>query len=703
MTVTHRPQRRPTIRRARILHVVDLSVANPWFNGIAEHYDRDRFDQSLVTIGPRCGLHDDLELRDMRAEALDVTHPRAYPRAIGRLGALLRRARVDLVQTHGFYPSLVGLAAATLAGTPVKVVTRHHGDFTTLFRRPVHRRLDRLQTQWADHVFAASGAVRDAMVWHEHASPGKVSVTWYGYDFDVLRPRLSADARRRVRDAIGGDDRIIAVSVARLSPEKGHEYLLRAAPAVIENRPELMFVLVGDGPLRQELMTRTRVLGVDDHVRFLGWRTDAWDLIEASDLVVHPSLHEAFCSVIIEAMALERPLVATDVGGAPEQVDSGATGVLVPPRDPDAIEAAIEDVLREGRGAEMGVEARQRVVSRFGIGRMVRHYEGLYDQLLGRPPAPEPGASPTARISSTGSGQRRPEPGGEQATPIERDLVYDVGMHRGDDTAFYLSRGFRVVGVEANPTLVASLRERFAAEIRTGRLVIVPTAVGAHRGTVRFAAVDGGSVLSTADPAYIERLERLSADFEMIDVAVTTLADVVARYGLPYFMKVDIEGMDHAAVATLESLDRRPARLSMESVTAGPHAKVRGVVAELALLRRLGYRRFKLVDQARLSALDGAFLDQEGEPVVYHHAEWTSGPFGDEAPGRWRGALSVTPWMLGRCAQHHLLAEAGWFPSTRLGRGVRGHVRRLATTQVPDLHLGRQFGGYEWYDIHASM
>lgn len=285
---------------------------------------------------------------------------------------------------------------------------------------------------------------------------------------------------------------------------------------------------------------------------------------------------------------------------------------------------------------------------------------------------------------------------------MEGDLVYDVGMHRGDDTAFYLSRGFRVVGVEANPTLVPGLRDRFAAEVEAGRLVIVPTAVGRRRGTVRFAVVPGEAVLSTVDTAFIERLRRLSAPFEMVDVPLTPLADVVARHGVPYYMKVDIEGMDHDAVASLDSLPARPALLSMESVTAGPHASLRAVVAELRLLRRLGYRRFKLVDQARLSSLDGLCLDREGDPVVYHHGEAASGPFGDEAPGRWRGAPSMTPRMLGRCAQHHLLAELGWFPSTRLGRWARERAWRLASTHVPDLHLGRQLGGYEWYDIHAS-
>jgi FkbM family methyltransferase len=712
-----RPVQRDEVRRARILHVVDLSDANPWFNGIAEHYDRGRFHRSLVSVGPRGALHDELEVRGMPAWALDVTDRWAYPRAVHRLRRILRRERVDIVQTHGFHPSLLGLTAGTLARTPVKVLTRHYSDLTTLCDLPIHRQVDRLQALWADHVVAVSDAVKRSMLRYERTPATKISVVRCGYEFDLLRPRLSAEARRHIRSAIGADDRIVVVTVARLSREKGHEHLLRAVPPLVWRHPDLLFVLVGSGPLRQQLAALAGTLGVADHVRFLGWRADARELIEASDLVVHPSLSEAFCNVVIEAMALERPLVATDVGGAPEQVDDGETGILVPARDARALEGAIERVLSDGSAAEMGREARRRVTARFGIGRTTRSEERLYDHLLGRGSHEEVArddARDQARDDARATADRGtarhvtsttmtvPAAAGCRTVRVEPDLVYDVGMHRGEDTAFYLSRGFRVVGVEANPVLVTALHERFAAEIRAGRVVIVPMALGACRGTARLAVVPDKTAMSTAAPAFIERLQRGSAEVEMVEVAMTTLPDLVARHGMPHYMKVDIEGMDHAAVSTLAAMDRRPALLSIESVVAGPHASVRGVVAELRLLRRLGYRRFKLVDQAGFAALDGTFLDREGTPVVYHHPEGASGPFGDEAPGRWRRAVSITPVMFGRYARHHTLGEHGWFPSTRVGRRLREGARRLATTRVPDLHLGRQLGGYEWYDIHAS-
>ena len=362
-----------------ILHVVDLSGPNPWLNGVAVTHDRGRFRHVLASVGPRCGLHEAFEARGGRAYALDAPGYRRTPAAVWRLARLLARERVDIVQTHLFHPTTVGLLAAAAAGTPVRVVTRHHSDFTTIMNRPVHRRVDRWHALRADHVMAASHAVKRAMVRYERVPSDKIVVTPYGYDFTALRPRLGPDERRALREQLAGDDRTLIATTARLSIEKGHEYLFRAIPAVVARHPRATFLLLGTGPLREDLERRAREVGVDRHVRFLGWRSDALAVMEAADLVVHPTLHEAFCSVIIEAMALERPLVATDVAAAPEQIDPGETGWLVPPRDGDALARAVLDVLDDpDRAAGIGRQARRRVVERFNFPRMMAEYERWY-------------------------------------------------------------------------------------------------------------------------------------------------------------------------------------------------------------------------------------------------------------------------------------------------------------------------------------
>jgi FkbM family methyltransferase len=291
---------------------------------------------------------------------------------------------------------------------------------------------------------------------------------------------------------------------------------------------------------------------------------------------------------------------------------------------------------------------------------------------------------------------------------VEHDLVYDVGMHRGDDTAFYLSRGYRVVGIEPNPQLVALLHNRFEEEERDGRVVILQVAIGDHSGSVTFTAPRDIAELGTTDTRFGDRIRRLGLDCELLEVEMTTLREVVRIHGTPYYLKVDIEGQDEAAVRTLAGLPVRPPLLSMESSVAGPKATVAGAWSEMRLLRRLGYRRFKLVNQRRLRELDGAVLDREGTPAVYSYSPGTvvSGPFGEEARGRWRG-ISVMPEMVGRLAQYHAFSEGGWFPSTRIGGSLRRGTISLQSQVAPQLHIGQRFGGClggtGWFDLHAAM
>ena len=369
---------------ATICHVVDLPVENPWLNGVAVHHDRSRFRHLVVSLGPRTELHDALVSRGIDAFTLDTRSRRDYPRTVGRLVALLRREQVDIVQTHLFDPSMLGLVAGRLTRRPVVLVTRHHSDFTTLFDKPIHRWLDRQQALRSDRVLAASEAVRRSMVELERVPPDRIVVHRYGYEFDTLRPQLTPEARLAMRRDLGveGDVPLLAV-IARLSTSKGHRYFFEALSSLRREQPELRVVLAGTGPLREELQALAVSCDLGDVVSFLGWRKDAHRIMEAADLVVHPTLHEAFCSVIIEAMALERPLVATDVAAAPEQVDTGETGILVPARDPAALADAIRTMLADpDAAAELGREARRRVVERFSFPKMMRQYEATYDEVL---------------------------------------------------------------------------------------------------------------------------------------------------------------------------------------------------------------------------------------------------------------------------------------------------------------------------------
>jgi glycosyltransferase involved in cell wall biosynthesis len=179
----------------------------------------------------------------------------------------------------------------------------------------------------------------------------------------------------------GNTGRPIVLTVARLAPQKGLEFLLRAAAML----PEATFVIAGDGPARSILAAQAESAGLADRVRFLGSRRDVPDLLAACDVFVLPSLIEGLPLSVLEAMAAARPVVATRVPGTDETVVDGETGMLVPPRDPEALAHAIRSVLSDPeRASRFGSAGRARVLGDFSTRRMVSAVEQQYEELLER-------------------------------------------------------------------------------------------------------------------------------------------------------------------------------------------------------------------------------------------------------------------------------------------------------------------------------
>jgi glycosyltransferase involved in cell wall biosynthesis len=171
--------------------------------------------------------------------------------------------------------------------------------------------------------------------------------------------------------------------IANFLAVKGHEDFLRAAVEVRRRLPEAVFVLVGDGPLRARTESLARELKIADSVLFTGARGDARALLSSFDLLVSPSHSEGMSNVLLEAMSMERPIVATSVGGTSELLRHGVTGLLTPPRDPGALSEAMLALLSDrARGAALGSNARRDASERFRLDFMVHRYGDLYEEIL---------------------------------------------------------------------------------------------------------------------------------------------------------------------------------------------------------------------------------------------------------------------------------------------------------------------------------
>lgn len=319
-----------------------------------------------------------------------------YPGAALRLARWLRRHRVDVVQTHLIDGGLVGVAAARLARIPLVILTRHHTQEIEMVGTRVHGWVDRLLTKHADRVVVLSHAVKTHMVSREGAPQDKIEVIYQGFDFE----RLSAtDAdRRRVRAELGLDGSFVIGCVARFFRTKGHPYLLAAARQLARDIPNLKVLLLGGGDRSAvEAMVAEQQLG--DRVIFAGYRNDVPACMRAMDVVVHPSLTEAFCQTVVEALAAGAPLVTTNVAAAPEVVTDGVNGLLVPPADPPALAAAVMRLYRDSAAARrMADEGTRSVVERFTVDRMVAGQLETYRRWL---PPVAPAGRPASEVPRT--------------------------------------------------------------------------------------------------------------------------------------------------------------------------------------------------------------------------------------------------------------------------------------------------------------
>jgi FkbM family methyltransferase len=275
------------------------------------------------------------------------------------------------------------------------------------------------------------------------------------------------------------------------------------------------------------------------------------------------------------------------------------------------------------------------------------------------------------------------------------DLVYDVGMHRGEDTAFYLKKGCRVIGFEADPVLAAECRGRFAAAIADGRLVIVEGAICARSAAaakVAFYRNPTTSVWGTVEPKWADRNARLGSPSERIEVPAVEFGDCLARFGVPHYLKIDIEGADLLCVEALSGATKCPDYLSIESNKTDFNALVR----EFDLLCGLGYTRFAVVQQARIhrQPFDGRTL--AGEPLHHDFERGASGPFGKDLRVAYVSREEAIDRHRRIFAQYRRYGD-----DSTLGRTLWGRIQRKVAGRYFNWVLRQPLPG--WYDTHAAL
>lgn len=352
---------------------------------IARHIDGERFELGVATFGPRGGgpehrtaLLDALRQCGKPTFVLSATH--AWdPRPASQLARLLDEHGIDILHTHDHRSNLIGLFATRRRPT-LRVATLHQP-----LRRHWWLRHWELVDEWVvqrfDRVLPVADAIREEFV-RKHPRMSDRTITVLN-GVDPKRFAGPADAAA-VRDEFGVPrNALLCVNVGRFQADKNLAGLLDAARLVADRAPNVFWLLAGQGPLEQALRDRCRRLGLNERVRFAGFRQDVPRILAAADVFVVASTSEGLSVAILEAMAAGRPVVATRVGGTPEVVQDGVCGLIVEPEQPAALAEAVLTLAADAlRRAALGARARERVSAEFTVQRMVQRFERIYAELL---------------------------------------------------------------------------------------------------------------------------------------------------------------------------------------------------------------------------------------------------------------------------------------------------------------------------------
>lgn len=335
---------------------------------------RNRFPTSVCCLDQRGSWGSQLMDEGIDVSALGRA-PGFHPGVARKLAAVAARVNASVMHCHHYSPFVYGtLARFWLPRT--RIVFTEHGRLSDAPPSRKRRLANRFLVRGGPAIYAVSHDLRRHMM--AEGFPARTGVIWNGID-PGLAPDEDARRRARLRMRLPDGARVVG-TVARLDPVKDLGTLLEAVAMVRREITTSRLVIIGDGPEREALRARARDLDIEDAVDWLGQRDDVRELLPGIDVYANSSISEGVSLTLLEAMAAERPVVATSVGGSPEVIIDDETGLLCAARSPEALSSSLRHILRDGEAAvRYGRAGRSRVCAHFTLDRMVEQYAALYE------------------------------------------------------------------------------------------------------------------------------------------------------------------------------------------------------------------------------------------------------------------------------------------------------------------------------------
>jgi glycosyltransferase involved in cell wall biosynthesis len=387
-------------RKIRVLHVITRMIVggaqeNTLFTA-ALQTKNPRYEVTLLTgidDGPEGDLHDTARAQGVNLEIEPLLvrpiRPITDLRAFFRLRRYMRDGKFDIVHTHSSKAGILGRMAARSAGVPIIVHTLHSlvfHEYEKAWKNTLYIALKKLCAPWTHSFISVNQKTLDGALAQGIGTPEKHIKIFSGMDLapflDVAASLSPAQAKAKAGIP---ETALVVGKVARLFPLKGHDLFMEAAAKVAAERPDVHFLLVGGGILREPLEAQARKLGIFDRVHFSGLvrPEQVPALIQAMDVVVHSSLREGIARVIPQAGAVGKPVVTFEMDGAPEVIQNGVSGYLAPPQDTTAMAKRVVELLgSEGERERMGREGQKFARENYSAELMVDRINAVYEGLL---------------------------------------------------------------------------------------------------------------------------------------------------------------------------------------------------------------------------------------------------------------------------------------------------------------------------------
>jgi glycosyltransferase involved in cell wall biosynthesis len=369
----------------RILEFADIINRYDFIDNIVRQANPSRFQVGVCVRSDQSNIASP-DYKDIPYWVIGGPNKSDMLKTAWELASVLRKWKVNVLHAHHYDQAVIGWLATQLYSSTRLVIGRHYSD--AIYRLPQKLKqktllkIENLINHAAARIIVPSSCIYEILTNRQKICAQKIDLIHYGFEPEkyLLPTKTEIEA---IKDELKFDNHFVIGTFARLHEEKGHRFLLEAMTMLKDEYPNLMLLIVGEGPERSAIERQIETSKLGNNVELLGWRRDGIKIMAAVDAVVQPTLQEAFSQAMVEALWMRKPLVITDVSGAPDIIRDGENGLIVPREDSKAISKAIKKLIDDKALRErIGSSGQSYVTEHLVIDKIIGQYERSFEQAM---------------------------------------------------------------------------------------------------------------------------------------------------------------------------------------------------------------------------------------------------------------------------------------------------------------------------------